>query len=104
MHALKDSIAPRQREQVADPMDPPATNLVSIWARGRRRITPWAFPRLRALGATRLTIGVFLVAVGALLLSHGHGGWAAIPLAGAALNLSIGGLDMAVAHSAHPRS
>lgn len=103
MHALKDSITPRQHEQVADPVDRPATNLVSVWARGRRRITPWAYPHLRALGAVRLTIGVFLVVVSALFLSRGYAGWAAIPLAGAALHFSIGGLDMTAAHAAHPR-
>lgn len=103
MHARKDSFTPRQREQVADPVDRPAANLVRAWARGRRRITPWAYPHLRALGAVRLTIGVFLVVVSALLLSDGYGGWAAIPLAGAALNFSIGGLDMTVAHAARPR-
>jgi hypothetical protein len=104
MHALKDSIAPRQCEQVIGPTHRPPSNLVSIWARGRRQITPWAYPHLRALAATRLAVGAFLVVLGALLLSHGHSGWAVIPLAGAALNLSIGGLDMTAAHSAPPRS
>jgi hypothetical protein len=104
MHALKDNISPEQCEQVAGPTRRPARNLVSIWARGRRQITPWAYPHLRALAATRLAVGAFLVVLGALLLSHGHSGWAVIPLAGAALNLSIGGLDMTVVLSAPPRN
>jgi hypothetical protein len=99
MHELTDNITPRRCEQVADATHGPAGNLVSIWANARRRNTPWAYPHLRALGAVRLAIGAFLVVVGTLLLIHGHSGWAAIPLAGAALHFSIGGLDMTVARS-----
>jgi hypothetical protein len=79
---------------------PPVGTLVSRWARGRSRITPWAYPRLRALAAVRLTVGAFLTILGAVMLSKGLGWVAAIPLAGAALNLSIAYLDSAAARSA----
>jgi hypothetical protein len=79
---------------------PPVSTLVSRWAFGRSRITPWAYPRLRALAAVRLTVGTFLVILGAVMLSNGLGWVAAIPLAGAALNLSIACLDSAAARSA----
>jgi hypothetical protein len=94
MYALKDSTAAH----------PPASNLVAAWARGRRQVTPWAYPRLRALGAIRLAVGIFLTVLGALLISHGHDGWAAVPFAGAALNLAIGSLDTTAARYAAPRS
>jgi hypothetical protein len=94
MYALKDKTTAR----------PPASNLVTIWAQGRRRITPSAYPRLRALGVIRLAVGIFLVGLGAVLISLGHAGWAAIPLAGAVLNLAIGSLDTTAARYAHPRS
>jgi len=83
---------------------PPVSTLVSSWARGRNRITPWAYPRLRALAAVRFTVGTFLVILGAVMLSGGLGGWAALPLAGAALNLSIAYLDSAAARSAAHRA
>jgi hypothetical protein len=94
MYALKDNTTAHS----------PAGKLVGAWARGRRQISPWAYPRLRALAVTRLTVGIFLIVVGALLVSHGHDGWAAVPFAGAALLLAIGSLDMAAARSAAPRS
>jgi hypothetical protein len=100
MQALKDNFTP---EQVAGPTYRPRRNLVSMWAQGRRRNTPWAYPHLRSLGAVRLAVGAFLVVVAALLVSHGYAGLAAIPFAGAAVNLAIGGLDTAAAQSA-PRS
>ena len=103
MQTLKDSITSRQYEQMAGQKDSHASSLVSSWARGRRRITPWAYPRLRALGVTRLAIGVFLVVLSAVLISRGHDDWVAIPLACAVLHFAIGGLDMAAAQSAHPR-
>jgi hypothetical protein len=104
MQALTDNTTGRTGDQVAGPAHRPAGNLVSSWARGRRRITPWAYPYLRALGVTRLAVGVFLAGVGALLLSHGHDGWAAIPFAGAALLFLIGSLDTAAARTAPPRA
>jgi hypothetical protein len=94
MYALKDSTTAHR----------PASNLVASWARGRRQITPWAYPRLRALGAIRLAVGIFLTVLGAVLVSHGHDGWAAVPFAGAALNCVIGSLDTAAARYALPRN
>jgi hypothetical protein len=52
----------------------------------------------------RFAVGIFLVGVGALVLSRGHYGLAAVPLAGAALLFSIAYLDMTVARSVPPRS
>jgi hypothetical protein len=79
---------------------PPASTLVNRWARGRSRMTPWAYPRLRALAAVRLSVGAFLVILSTVMLANGLGWVAAIPLAGAALNLSIAYLDSAAARSA----
>ena len=78
MHAPTVNTNPPRSGQAADPTHPTAANLVGIWARGRRRITPWAYPRMRALAAMRFAIGIFLVAVGAVLLYHGYDGWAAV--------------------------
>jgi hypothetical protein len=104
MHAPNDKTTLSRSEQVADPTYPPASNLASIWARGRRQITPWAYPRLRALAAVRFTVSIFLVSLGAVMLFRGHHGWAAVPLAGAALNFSIAYLDITVARSASLRT
>ena len=99
MHAPTDNTAPSRSEQAADPTHPPASNLVGIWARGRRRFTPWAFRRLRALAAVRFAAGLFLAGLGALMLSHGYHGWATVvPLAGAVL-FSNAYLDFTVARS-----
>jgi hypothetical protein len=83
---------------------PPASALVTRWTQARSRITPWAYPRLRALAAVRLTVGTFLVILGAVMLANGLGGLAAIPLAGAVLNLSIAYLDSAAARAAAHRA
>lgn len=85
---------------VAGPTDPSAHALAVRWARGRRRLTPFAYPHLRALGAIRLAAGIFLVGLFVTLVSYGQPGWAAIPLAGAAVNLSIGYLDTIAARFA----
>jgi hypothetical protein len=103
MQATKHSITPRQLGLAAVPADAQGDDLVSRWARGRRRITPWVYPYLRALGVIRLAVGAFLVVVSALLFAHGDGGWASVPLAGAALHFAIGGLDLAAGCSAHAR-
>jgi hypothetical protein len=104
MHALQDNITSRQSEQVAAPAHRPASSLVSSWAERRRQLTPWAYPRLRALGVTRLAIGAFLVVVGTVLTVHSHVAWGAIPLVGAAVLFTIGGLDLAAGLSASHRS
>ena len=99
MHAPHDNTTASRFDQVADPTHSSAGKLVRIWARGRRQITPWAYPRLRALAAVRFAVGIFLVGLSALMLSRGYSGWVALPLAGAALNLSIAYLDITVARS-----
>jgi hypothetical protein len=105
MHAPTDNTTASRSEQAADPTHLPASNLVGIWARGRRRFTPWAYPRLRALAAVRFIVGLYLTGLGALMLSHGYHGWVAIvPLAGAALVFSIAYLDFTVARSAPHRT
>jgi hypothetical protein len=104
MHALIDNATSSRSEHVADPTHRPASGLVSSWERGRRQITPWAYPRLRALAAVRFAVGVFLVGLSAVLIAHGHAGWAVVPLAGAALNISIASLDTAAARIASPRA
>ncbi len=78
--------------------------MVAVHGRGRRRFRPWAYPRLRALAAVRFAIGLFLDGLGALMLSHGYYGWAAVPLAGSAVLFSIVYLDFTVARSAAPRT
>jgi hypothetical protein len=104
MLAPNDNTTGLRSEQAAGPTHPPASSLVSMWARGRRRITPWAYPRLRALAAVRFAIGIFLAGLGAVLLSRAYSGWAVLPLVGAALNLSIAYLDSAAARFAAPRT
>jgi hypothetical protein len=68
----------------------------------RRRIWPWAYRYIRALAAVQLGSGVILAVFGALVLSQGYSGWAALMLAAAALHLWVGYLDVSVARSAHP--
>ncbi len=104
MQATDDNITSWQPEQVTDQAHRPASDPASAWARGRRRLTPWAYSHIRVLAALRLTIGFFLAGVGAMLLAHGHDGWAVIPLAGAALHFSVGCLDMTVIRYAPPRA
>jgi hypothetical protein len=87
----------------ADPTQPAASNRTIMWARGRRQITPWAYPHLRALAAIRFVIGIFLVGMGGLMLSRGYG-WAALPLAGAALHFAIAYRDITAARSVAVRT
>jgi hypothetical protein len=51
----------------------------------------------------RFIVGIFLVGLGAVLISRGDYGIAALPLAFAALHFSIGYLDISVARSASLR-
>ena len=104
MHAPHDNTTASRFDQVADPAHSSASKLVRIWARGRRQITPWAYPRLRALAAVRFAVGIFLAGLGALLLSYGYYGRAAVPLAVAVLLFSIASLDITVARSASLRT
>src|SRR4029077_1965001 len=96
MYAPTDNTTSRRSEQAADSAYLPAGNLIGRWARRRRQITQWAYPRLRALAAVRFAVGIFLAGLGALILSHGY--WfAAIPLAGAALFFSFAFRDSSAA-------
>jgi hypothetical protein len=104
MYTPTDTTTPPRSEQVASRTHPSASKLVSAWARGRRQYTPWAPPRLRLLAAVRFTVGIFLVGLATVMISHGYDGVAAVPLAGAALLFSIAGLDFAAARSASPRT
>ena len=81
-----------------------AGNLLSAWARGRRQLTPWAYPWLRALAILRFTIGLFLTGLGAWMVSDGHPEWAALPLGGAALHFAIAYLDVTAARAALRRA
>ena len=103
MQVLHDNATLSGSEQVDDPTQRPASHLVRSWARGRRQITPWAYPRLRGLAAVRFIVGIFLVGLGAVLISIGDYGIAALPLAFAALHFTIGYLDISVARSASLR-
>ena len=68
----------------------------------RGRVWPWAYRYIRALAAVQLGSGIVLAGVGALVLSQGYSGWAAVLLLVAALHLWTGSLDVTVARSAHP--
>jgi hypothetical protein len=99
MYAPTDNSTSPRTGQAAYRAHRLGSNLVSTWARGRRQITPYAYPRLRALAAVRFAVGIFLVGLGAVMLSQGHPGWAVIPLAGSVLLFTIASLDFAAARS-----
>lgn len=77
----------------------PPAGIIGGWARGRRQLTPWAYPWLRALAAVRLAVGLFLTVLGALTISWGHDGWAVFILAAAAVHFAIASLDIRAARS-----
>jgi hypothetical protein len=77
----------------------PSVGIIGRWVRGRRQLTPWAYPWLRALAAVRFTVGLFLTVLGALMISWGHDGWAVFILAAAAVHFSIASLDITAARS-----
>ncbi|HTX84717.1 MAG TPA: hypothetical protein VME44_21215 [Streptosporangiaceae bacterium] len=66
----------------------------------RRVISPWAFDHLRLSAAIRFAVTAFLVTLAAFLFAFGRGGWAALPLAGAAVNLAWGYWELTIARSA----
>jgi hypothetical protein len=101
MYATQDKTTFSGSEQTANSTHPAERNVVAAWAGGRSRITPWAYPYMRALGVVRLAVGLFLVGLGAVLTAHGDAGIAAIPFVGAVLNLGIGSMDTAAARFAH---
>jgi hypothetical protein len=104
MQVVHDNASLSRSGQVGGPTPRPASYLVRSWARGRRQITPWAYPRLRALAAVRLIVGIFLAGLGAVMISSGYSGIAALPLVFAAVHFSIAYLDITVARSAPPRT
>jgi hypothetical protein len=61
------------------------------------------YPHLRTIASVRLAVGIFLTGLGALLLSRGAYGWAALPLAGAAVHFSLGYWQLAIVRSAPPQ-
>jgi hypothetical protein len=70
----------------------------------RRVISPWAFAHLRLCAAIRFAVTAFLVALSCVLIAVGHGGWATLPLLGAAVNFAWGCWQMTIARSAVPRA
>ena len=76
--------------------------MAGSWARRRREITPRAYRHLRGLAAIRFAVGVYLTGLGAVMLSYGHDGLAAIPFAGAELLFAIALLDFSAARTASP--
>lgn len=113
MRTPTDNTATSRSAHSAAPAQQTDGNLGGIWALGpaaaisprfRSLISPWAYPRLRAIAAVHFAVGIFLAGLGAVIFSRGHSGWAALPLAGAALHFSIGYLDMAVAARRDARS
>ncbi len=65
-----------------------------------RLIAPWAFRHLRFFGAGHVAGGTVAAAAGAICLSYGVYGWAALFLAIAALNLAGGSWYLIAARSA----
>jgi hypothetical protein len=99
MHAPAHTINAPQTEPVAASSQPSAGSFVTGWARSRYRLSPWAYRHARSIGVVRLVIGVFLIGVGAMLVSRGYAPVAALPFAGAVLHFVIGGLDVAAARA-----
>ena len=70
-----------------------------------RLIPPWEYRHLRVLAGVHFAAGIILFIEGALLLSIGRYGWAALLLVAAVLQfLWIGYMKMTVARSAPPRT
>lgn len=80
----------------ADSAAPPRSVLMRLLLRS------WDYRHPRVFAGVRFAVGIWLVFLGALLLSFGHW-WAAWPLA-AALLFWVGYLDMTVARAAPPRT
>lgn len=97
MNALNDPTTSSRSEQAVNPAQPPSRSIVSSWARGRSRMTPWAYPHLHTLAVIRYAVGSFLAIISVPLLSQGQDGPAAFTLACAALLFSIASLDIAAA-------
>jgi hypothetical protein len=87
-------------------MNAPNDNTAPSRSGMRRLITPWAYRHLRTIAGVRFAAGIFLACLGVLMLSRGAYGWAALPLAGAAVHFSWGYWQLTIARSApsHPSS
>ena len=70
----------------------------------RRLITPWEYRHLHAYGVVRAAAGIVLFSFGALILSYGSYGWAALFLVLAALNFAGGCWYLTIARTAPPRT
>jgi hypothetical protein len=64
----------------------------------------WSSRRLRTVAGARFAVGIFLVGVGAVLISHAQAGLAAVPLAGAALHFVWGSWQLKIARFAPART
>jgi hypothetical protein len=69
----------------------------------QRLITPWAYRRLRTVAGVRFAVGILLTVLGAVLLSRGAYGPAALPLAVAAVHFVWGSWQLTIARSAPSR-
>ena len=69
----------------------------------RLLLTPWGYRRPRFAAGVRLAVGIWLVFLAGLLLSHGYL-WATLLLVAAALLFWVGYLNMAAARSVPPRA
>jgi hypothetical protein len=64
----------------------------------------WSSRRLRTVAGVRFAVGIFLVGLGAVLISQGQAGVAVLPLAGAALHFVWGSWQLTLARSAAHRT
>ena len=60
----------------------------------------WGSRRLRTVAGVRFASGIFLTGLGAVMLSRGVYGLAALPLAGAAVHFVWGSWQLSMARSA----
>ncbi len=77
----------------SDNTTPPRTGM-------RRLISPWGMRNLRLTAGIRFAVVVFLLVLSAVLIAVGYGNWAAVPLAGAALNFAWAYWELSIARSA----
>jgi hypothetical protein len=70
----------------------------------RRVITPSKGRTLRIVAGVRFAVGIFLAVLGALLVSHGAGGLAALPLAFSVVHFAWGSWQLTIARSAAPQT
>jgi hypothetical protein len=83
-------------------MNAPNDNTTPSRSGLRSLVTPWGYRHLRTVAGVRFAAGIFLTGLGVLLLSRGAYGWAALPLAAAAVHFSWGYWQLTIARSAPP--